>query len=786
MFAVKPTRPLLLASMFVLGFFFLLLWFYVTNLYQTRFFETGGIVVAYQAMRIVYIPYLIWLQYALGRFVIPAKAGILDDKLARFITCFFAGTAIWHIALLIIGLAGFLYYPVMLAMVSVVMLASIPHMAKIMSNISLASLKKLAVDEKIMALLVALSALAFILFKGTYPSGGHDFFSHYFTYYKEVAASGNLGPHETWYHYYYSKGLGLYFLSMILLDPFAIHLVTTGFVMVAACMVFSFLYHREKSLLLPLFGAAAYLLVYIYTPGRGIFALNGGWGDLEKIHELTAALILACVWLCYQFKKTNQHVYVLALHLTNAALVIIGFACGTIIGAFYVVLLLVSLLRKEMKMARLAFFAGASTAVTMVVIMIINYYNTGVPQDQLAKLLWWMIDWKKVVSVGYTLELYSHLSDLMTYDRNEIPLLSGFGMIAMEFFRMRTLAYLLVVGAVLVVLSIVKRTRSDWRKDYGSAGYMIGLFLLASLASTLIFGGLRQPISYFRFSTFNYAPMLLIALFMWGISSKKTLRFALSLTLVISISTASYGAYMRVNNRVDEMPRWLRAATYHWGQILDSSYAFNTGNYSLYDAITHQYRQPGRLVWGGTHPALTEIYKALPPKTKIWSFYNHSYCLLPTCNVQMYHSQITSKRWYDIALGSIAEGKKIMQDEGTNFFFYSLRINTIGSADAKDQMAGFYDGFLPENIEDTLGILWTNGREYLLTWKEESAAPLDAPFMDAWRDYHATHIARRQNIFPAKAVARLIKDAVEDPSIVHPPLPNWVIKPYNSPIEQKD
>jgi hypothetical protein len=459
MSAFVRNRALFSASVLVSFFFFILLWFYATNLYHTRFFDTGGIVVAYQAMRILYIPYLLWLQYALGAGVlhIVSKRAIPLSGAPHFIAAFLAGTSAWHILLLFVGLAGLLFYPVMLLLVSVVMLLSIPHMARILSRVSFAPLKALSGAEKIMALIAALAAIAFILCKGTYPSGGHDFFNHYFTYYKEVIATGNLGPHETWYHYYYSKGLGLYFLSMILLDPFAVHLVGTSFVMVAACMVFDMLRSTQhKNLQLPFFGVFIYFAFYIFTPGRQIFAANGGWGDLEKTHELTAVLILGCIWLSKQAIEHRHVAYVVSLLLTAIALVIIGFAASTTAGVFFVCLLVFSLIRKEYYGVKLFFLAGLALGVSMAMNLLINYVNTGLPLDQLILPLWGVIDWQKVVKLGYTLELYSHLSDSISYDRYDLPSWVHILRLLHEYFRTYLLWPLILVGAVFMGVRVCK------------------------------------------------------------------------------------------------------------------------------------------------------------------------------------------------------------------------------------------------------------------------------------------------------------------------------------------
>jgi hypothetical protein len=396
---------------------------------------------------------------------------------------------------------------------------------------------------------------------------------------------------------------------------------------------------------------------------------------------------------------------------------------------------------------RVAIVAGSAVGASIVAILLINYVNTGLPQDQLTVYLWDWIDWKEVVQLGYTLELYSQMRDHSSYLQVQPSLLASLSTIIVEYFRLYLLWPLLAVGLALAVTA---------RRAPGIG--IIGLFLLASLLCALFLGGRSQPISYFRFSTFNYAPMLLACLLLWGNAAPRLRKYAISFFLLALLPWI----YFRESQVVGA-----------WYQLGRSAVALNTGAYSLRDAVGDQHGRVGRLRWGGVYPPMEEIYAAMPAGTRIWSLHNHSYCLLPACNMQMYFAQVTSPRWYDIALGSVAEGKKIMQAEGLNFIFYSRSVPVVGAADAQDALAGFYKGLAPENIGKTFGILWTNGWDYLLTWKEESSAPLDAEFIDSWRLYYKDFVLPRQQHFQLDKLAVMVKKAAEDPSVIHPPRPEW-------------
>lgn len=744
---VSLRRSHYIAAAIASVFFLLLGWVHAANVYEAHFFDHGPIITFYQIARILYIPYLTWLQYAVGAYALYWLGGKSFPLrgMPHFIASFLLGTSVWHVLLLGVGLCGFYYYPVMLVVAGGVMLASLPHLSTLLRR--LAWTRRLTGSEIFLGALVVFAAVAFIFLKGAYPSGAHDFYNHYFPYYKSVVATGNLGPHESWIHYHYSKGLGLYFMSMLLLDPFAVHLVGASFTFASACIVFDFLRRRE-SLMLPLWGVFLYLAMYIYTPGRDIYALNGGWGDLEKTHELTAVLLFAVVWLVRQIVTTRLNAYVVTLCATMAALSIIGFAAAVLGGLFLALILVYALVRKDRWLARAIFLAGTTTGTSLVLIMIINYIHTGLAQDQMITYIWNWIDWKKVVSLGYTLELYAQMNDHLAHKRGSIPLLLS-GPAMLEYFRFYLLWPLLAIGLLLAVSA----------RKIPKGGMVILFFLLTSLFFALFLGGRAQTSSYFRFSTLNYAPMLVACLLLWDTAKPRLQKIAIWFCVVAMLP-------------------WIFWKDPHvivgWYKIARSATAFNTGKYSLRDAVGDMRGRAGRIRWGGIYPAMEVIYAHLPPHTRVWSLHNHSYCLLPACNMQTYFSQVTSKRWYDIALGSVEEGKKIMQEEGLNFIFYSRSVPVTGAADSLDELAAFYKGMSPENINKVFGILWTNGWDYLLTWKAQSVAPLDDNFMDSWRMYQKDFVLPRNTKFPVLELAPAVKKAADDPAISSPPRPDWL------------
>jgi hypothetical protein len=730
-------RAPLLAVPVALGFFFLLLWFYTSNVYLTRFFDHGAIVVAYQFARIAFIPYLVWLQYAVGTFVLRGQRG-------RFIPCFLMGTSLWHIVLFVVGLCGLYRYPLMLAMAGGVMLASLPHMARLIAGFRIPTLNS---SEKILALCAAAAALAFLLIKGTYPSGGHDFYNIYFPYYQAVLRDGSLGPNEVWYQYFYAKGMGLTFLSMILLDPLAIHLVSASFIFAAGCMVFDLLSKTGRDKSLPLFGVFLYFALYIYTPGIGFFSFAGGWGDLEKTHEVVAVLLLGIVWsLCKLFEGVHLKPMTAILCVTCITVVVITFHMGFAIG-----LLLVCAAGYAFRCYKHAFLplliAACATGLAILAILAVNYVHTGLLLDQWVIPTWSMLDWQKIVKNGTTLEIhlmwniFGHLSP-KPFSLREFLFMNS------SVFRLYLFWPLICAGLLLVAC------RNQKIPAPGILATLLALlFGVTFIASFLSLG---QPLSFFRITTFLYAPVLIGCLMLWRLADEKHMRLA----IIAAIVLLPFPVLLRPQARAD------------WQSLIRAAYAFNTGSYSLFDATNdlegrHKDLASNTLL-RGTHPAFAEIYKTLPYKTRIWNMGNIAYCMLPACKTEQPTSMITSKRWYDLPSSSIAKGRAILQAEGLNYIFYSRDILNVPFADAKDVLVALYPGLHPDHIRDVFGVKWSNGVDYLLTWKGNDTKPLNDIFMASWNDYFRQSVALRQDYFSVVALAPYIRKSARQPDLKHP------------------
>ena len=148
-----------------------------------------------------------------------------------------------------------------------------------------------------MAIAAVFAGAALLLVKGLYPQGGHDYYQHYSQFYAAVIDSHSIWPNLFWYEYYYSKGMGVTFLGMLLTDALAPSLVAYCFVVATALALYALVRDFCSHTLWPWLAVVLYLALNVHTLGTGVYAANGGWGHFQKPHELNSPLMFAVLWM---------------------------------------------------------------------------------------------------------------------------------------------------------------------------------------------------------------------------------------------------------------------------------------------------------------------------------------------------------------------------------------------------------------------------------------------------------------------------------------------------------
>src|SRR5262245_3389872 len=364
------------------------LWFNFVDFYHRHFFDTGPIVVANNAARILFVAILSWLIYAAGAGIVSlissSRAEVKLTPTERAVLCFGIGVGVWHVVMLILGVLNLYYRSVIVGVCLVGLIASSLHFA----NVAIVGWRALAMrlgelrerrasPHTISGALIAAAAAWLLLRRGLYPGGGGDYYTHYFYYYLEVLKDHGLAPNDVWYHYYYSKGSGLAFLGMLLTDPEAPALTTYPCVVFAALAIATLAARMAPNSLWPAAGALAYLLFYLLGHSRG-----NGEAEFQKDHELAAALVVLTAWALCMERIGPPRLFRLMASACTIAAAIVTQAVGILLGFFVALLCAWSILRRRWDDVLGYAAVAGSTAIVVLAVFVLNYLSTGLANDQ--------------------------------------------------------------------------------------------------------------------------------------------------------------------------------------------------------------------------------------------------------------------------------------------------------------------------------------------------------------------------------------------------------------------
>lgn len=775
------------AAGFALGYALLLYWFGARDFYYEHFFDHGPPVRHYDLLRLAFIFYFAWLVYApggLGLRIVAGKRGLAQlPPWERYPLGFLTGVGVWSMALYALGLASLYSKPLAIGMTGAVMLASIPHLAgcieeilrtlgrfrlpgrnTIDDNSSRLPLLREFFFPNLLVIAIVLAVALFVLVKGLYPGGGHDYWNHYFPFYVKVVQSGSILPNDVWYHFYQSKGNVLYFLAMLLTDPLAPQLVTVGYVFCVACIVYALVRRLAPLGPLPWVGVLLYFAFYIYTPGPHSWGMHfsaDGWGDLEKEHEMTAALLLGTIWCMIRLigiSEDDKRPWLLGLHASIVATIVVTLQLGFLIGLFLTGYMVWFSAKRQWPVFATAFFAGVTAALSIIAVLAINYDLTGLVLDQAVLLTWPLVNLAKLARWGPVFEAIDQLRGMLSFSANAASWKETIFWLIPCYLRLEIWGPLVAIAGTFAAGRFIRahHAKEPLRTSAGTTISALAWFSVTVAFTAAFAGGRSQLETFYRISSFSYAPTLCLGLALWqfGIGEISSGRKALLRNAVV----AGFVGILLLGVSVSKL------RLHSFGSIVSNAAALWSGRYSVADAYQNQQGWPGRKPWGGIYPAAEKVWRILPAGTRVWSFHVWTYCMLPNCNFQGRASFIFSRQWPVVYFGTPERARAALHAEGLDFFFFTKEL-TIEDPIVRAPL------FSPDNIGKYLAERWTDGTSYLLTWPGPNTQPLDKNFLDAYRSRAETDRIR----FDAggwKQVADAIASQEAEGEKLHPfPLP---------------
>jgi hypothetical protein len=753
---MRLLKPALIGTVAVGLYVALIAWFHFADFYDTHFFDSGWIVARYNLLRAVFIGVLAWLVYAPGAgllTLIAGKAGLADLPIAeRYAIGFFTGSALWHVTMFCIGLAGGDNRIVAVTLTTLVLGLSAPHLTNCLDEAwhrlpgNLDPRDRRGRRNAIWLALLLVVAGFFVMIKGLYPGGGHDYYTHYFYYYMSVIRHGSILPNEVWYQFFYSKGAGLYFLAILLTDPLAPQLVAAAFIGAGALTVAALLNRTAPRSLFPWIGAILYIAFMIYTPGPPENMRQGGWGDLEKIHEINAVTVLGLFWIASRLGSQDslqRRLWLSGLSATVITSVLLTAVMAVIVGAFMAVLTAYGVVTRNRRLAGDALCGGALTVLVLAAILAVNYTLTGIPLDQGLLSLWPIVDLEKVARWGVLSEtLWLHLGLTGLLDRQVPPNVD----LARLLFQFLRLDIWWPLAMIAIIAGWWRWFAGRWPALLGSADYRASLrtAVLFALGFTLVAVGVadsrEQATSFYRFSSINYGPTLCALLLLcMALPDRPRLRMAISGAAVAAVTTIVVLASGPDGERIfgmtprvfDSIPNYVpRIASSVRAVAVHAAY-FLRGRFSIETAYRAQQPWPGRLPWGGIYPAMETVWRMVGHGTPIYSLHRHGYCMLPDCRVLTWMSTRAVPDTEVALFGRPDQAVAAFKRAGINYFFYSRELGAPGLGISTPLVLS--PVLAPDTITEHLGIKWTDGISYLLTWREDSEQPLGEEFVATYR-----------------------------------------------------
>jgi hypothetical protein len=724
------TAPRLAAAALIVGFIGVVAWFDAIDFYHRHFFDTGPIVAADNVARVIFVGIYSWLIYVPGA-AVAALVMSTDERAAvtppeRAVLGFGIGLGIWHVAMLILGLLGLYYRPVILGLCVAVVVVSARHFA----NVAIAGWRSFAVGfvalrhgratpQRIGIILIGVAAVWLLLLRGLFPGGGGDYYTHYFYYYLEVLKNHGLAPNDVWYHYYYSKGSGLAFLGMLLTDPEAPALTTYPCVVFAAVAIATLAVRMAPNSLWPAAGAVIFLFYYLVS-----FDANGG-GQFQKDHEEIAALVALTAWaLCMERCAAPRPFRIMAAATAIAAAVITP-PIAILLGFFIGLLAAWSMVRRRWSDMCGYGVVAATIAGAVLAVLVVGYLQTGLASDQALDLMLRFADSARLDRWGVIPQIIAVAWIRDNFLQWEQPFGRATLQEIADFMRLRFLWPFLTGPIIAVVVLRMSGAFAGWRltapRDARSALLTkqtawrlaaLGVLLVA----VAVVAGRAQSLSFARLSSF-FVPvlvMLAIAGSVWGLNWPLARRDDTVLRLILP-------AILLVGGLV----AWQSHA--HWMHQLrrDSANAmqFFAGSSSLAEAYSHA---NSLYAFGAINPGALAAAQQLPYGTPIWSTNVDSYCMVPGCLIESAISFKMSGLLDEILGGDPELAKQRLQEAGLNYFLFMKDYRII-------DLLPFSRLFAPDTIGRYLGVKWSDGSTFLLTWIGPDTTPIGPDFLEAYK-----------------------------------------------------
>ncbi len=245
--SLKDPRELA-AALLVTGLFVAIsFWFHIHDVHNKHFSDSGSVYFTYNLLKFASAAYLMWILYFIGHVILEALSvrGYEFSLTAtdRAISAFYIGSSALAIVMYLLGYLHLYYFSVSLVITVPIVFLSYPQLSDLLATtqrgLSAFRLRSLVSVRAVLVGMAAIMLLTVLIDKALFPTFDYDSLTHYLQYYREVIHNHSLAPNNVWYHFYYSKGAGLFYLNMLLTDDMGLSIVSFLMTLATALVLYS-------------------------------------------------------------------------------------------------------------------------------------------------------------------------------------------------------------------------------------------------------------------------------------------------------------------------------------------------------------------------------------------------------------------------------------------------------------------------------------------------------------------------------------------------------------------
>jgi hypothetical protein len=658
--------------------------------------QRGFLIVLYRIGRFVLSVYMMMTCFGSGGLLL--KYFYHDCRLEKIgaanyvILGFFLGASVYGIVLTVVGFVGMLNLPIALLLTVPVLWAAYPLICKtagILSRQSESSSKfHIFRDVNLLCLIGVMGVLFFS--KGLYPGTLQgDVWEHYLPYYREVIHNASIWPNEIWYHFYLSKGAGLFFLGALLSDLLAVQLVSSCFIAMAGVIVFYLLKQALGDSLWAILGVTIFFAIYD--------------GDFFKHHTVLTGYIAFLIWAAVQMAHRDaarSKIVCIVAAISSFYLAFYIPPIAVLLTVFWGILSVISSMAQRIQYPTRYFLAvalftviGASTA------SVVNYGVTGLAEMTPIRFFWQFVDREKFDSLFGPSGVLFFLNEQAGLHSSLLNNFKNMPLWGLRIFRLWSLKYFILFAIACLLYPVVSyllhtnNTIHSMQIRRRTPLYIILASLILSVIITSSFAQVSSSYRLFAFSTLVSSIILVVFIkLVLEAIRKLPMRNLLEMCLLAGLSFLALTQALQTVG-----PSRLDFVRYAYGSM------------SFADVLKKADIQFGRAVKLST---IEKIRQKIGGDTRIMTLGSDpapGYSF-PGKGVISEPSYTMGPNYLNLVFGEPEPAKTLLRAANINYFLIHLRSRLFTGL-------AFSKLFKAKNLNSYFEIAWQDGEAYLLTWR---------------------------------------------------------------------